>query len=114
MFPTEMKIDYVRVYQNPKDELHSVGCSPEAYPTAKWINEHTEWYADWEPIPFPPIYIYVKVWRLLYAYVLPSIFLIFLLLQIMRYLSRDWLGYQSLPSTCATDINSHSIGSRKI
>ncbi len=35
-FPAIMLIDYVRVYQHP-DRIN-VGCDPEDYPTADYIN----------------------------------------------------------------------------
>ena len=37
-FPTVMKVDYVRVYQDP-DHIN-VGCDPEDFPTAAYINEY--------------------------------------------------------------------------
>lgn len=40
LFPGEMKVDYVRVYQR-KDEIN-IGCDPKDYPTAKYINDHLE------------------------------------------------------------------------
>ena len=47
-FPTEMLIDYVRVYQRKGYE--NVGCSPVDYPTADYINKHSEAYNS-EPSP---------------------------------------------------------------
>lgn len=35
-FPATMRVDYIRVYQNP-DQLN-IGCDPEAFPTAAYIN----------------------------------------------------------------------------
>ena len=40
LFPGEMKVDYVRVYQR-KNEIN-IGCDPKDYPTAKYINDHLE------------------------------------------------------------------------
>ncbi|KAF5313655.1 hypothetical protein D9611_010166 [Ephemerocybe angulata] len=44
MFPGEMLVDYVRVYQR-KNEIN-VGCDPKGYPTKKYIDEHLEAYQD--------------------------------------------------------------------
>ncbi|KAI5115630.1 hypothetical protein M0805_000612 [Coniferiporia weirii] len=41
-FPSEMHIDYVRVYQ--RDGETNVGCDPSAYPTADYINNHFNAY----------------------------------------------------------------------
>jgi hypothetical protein len=38
MFPAEMKVDYVRVYQR-KGQTNT-GCSPKNYPTADYIQNH--------------------------------------------------------------------------
>jgi hypothetical protein len=43
-FPTEMLIDYVRIYQRKGHE--NVGCSPDDYPTAEYINNHLEAYTN--------------------------------------------------------------------
>ena len=42
IFPSEYLIDYVRVYQR-KDEVN-IGCDPDDFPTAKYINDHLEAY----------------------------------------------------------------------
>lgn len=42
LFPAEMLIDYVRVYQR-KDEVN-VGCDPKDYPTADYIASHIDAY----------------------------------------------------------------------
>jgi len=42
IFPSEYLIDYVRVYQR-KDQVN-VGCDPQDFPTAKYINDHLEAY----------------------------------------------------------------------
>ncbi|KAH9476339.1 Beta-glucan synthesis-associated protein KRE6 [Psilocybe cubensis] len=44
LFPGEMKIDYVRVYQR-KGQTNT-GCDPKDYPTADYINRHLEAYTD--------------------------------------------------------------------
>ncbi|KAF9044091.1 glycoside hydrolase family 16 protein [Panaeolus papilionaceus] len=44
MFPSEFKIDYVRVYQR-KGQTNT-GCNPPNYPTAKYIQDHLEAYTD--------------------------------------------------------------------
>jgi hypothetical protein len=42
VFPTEMLVDYVRVYQ--QENLVNIGCSPKDYPTADYIANHAEAY----------------------------------------------------------------------
>jgi len=42
IFPSEYLIDYVRVYQR-KDQVN-IGCDPQEFPTAKYINDHLEAY----------------------------------------------------------------------
>ncbi|KAJ8496348.1 hypothetical protein ONZ45_g12486 [Pleurotus djamor] len=44
IFPAEMLIDYVRVYQRRGSQ--NVGCSPPDYPTADYINSHPEAYSN--------------------------------------------------------------------
>jgi hypothetical protein len=41
-FPSEMLVDYVRVYQ--QENRMNIGCSPEDYPTADYIANHAEAY----------------------------------------------------------------------
>ncbi|WVQ74080.1 hypothetical protein IAR50_003664 [Cryptococcus sp. DSM 104548] len=43
-WPNYMRIDYVRVYQKP--EAISVGCDPKDYPTAQYIKDHANAYAN--------------------------------------------------------------------
>lgn len=43
-FPTEMLIDYVRIYQRKGDE--NIGCSPDDYPTEDYINNHLNAYTS--------------------------------------------------------------------
>ena len=43
-FPTEMLIDYVRIYQRKGHE--NIGCSPDDYPTEEYINNHMEAYTS--------------------------------------------------------------------
>ena len=43
-FPTEMLIDYVRIYQRKGHE--DIGCSPDDYPTEDYINNHLEAYTS--------------------------------------------------------------------
>ena len=85
MFPTEMKIDYVRVYQNHQDPKHSVGCSPENFPTSEWIQGHAEWYADWQPIPIPYDYTYHVIIYYFLVYFMPSITLLVAVLYVLKY-----------------------------
>jgi Beta-glucan synthesis-associated protein SKN1/KRE6/Sbg1 len=42
MFPAEMLVDYVRVYQ--RKESMNVGCNPKAYPTMDYIDNHLHAY----------------------------------------------------------------------
>ncbi|KAF7290942.1 hypothetical protein HMN09_01272800 [Mycena chlorophos] len=44
VFPAEMLVDYVRVYQ--RDGETNIGCDPEAYPTMTYINDHMEVFTD--------------------------------------------------------------------
>lgn len=46
MFPTEMLIDYVRVYQ--RDGYTNIGCDPPGYPTKSYIDAHLEAYTSKE------------------------------------------------------------------
>ena len=48
--PAEMKIDYIRLYQDPNDSTHHVQCSPESHPTKRFIIDHADRYADWKPV----------------------------------------------------------------
>jgi len=43
-FPTEMLIDYVRVYQ--RDGQLNVGCDPPNYPTKNYIDTHLDAYTN--------------------------------------------------------------------
>ncbi|KAJ7511127.1 glycoside hydrolase family 16 protein [Mycena galericulata] len=43
-FPAVMRVDWVRVYQDPDNV--QVGCNPAAYPTANYINEYMEAYTN--------------------------------------------------------------------
>ncbi len=47
--PAEMKIDYVRLYQDKSDPTHSIDCSPPHYPTKDFIIAFSERYEDWKP-----------------------------------------------------------------
>ena len=44
LFPGVMLVDYVRVYQ--RSDQTNVGCSPEDYPTADYINNHHDAYTS--------------------------------------------------------------------
>eukprot|EP00600_Ochromonadales_sp_CCMP1393_P003710 CAMPEP_0174993998 /NCGR_PEP_ID=MMETSP0004_2-20121128/23383_1 /TAXON_ID=420556 /ORGANISM="Ochromonas sp., Strain CCMP1393" /LENGTH=562 /DNA_ID=CAMNT_0016248169 /DNA_START=58 /DNA_END=1746 /DNA_ORIENTATION=- len=48
--PAKMKVDYIRLYQDPDDDTHTVGCSPPGFPTAEFIAGHPERFADWAPL----------------------------------------------------------------
>ena len=43
-FPSEMLVDYVRVYQRA-DQIN-IGCDPADHPTADYINRHYEAYTS--------------------------------------------------------------------
>ncbi|KAF9534690.1 glycoside hydrolase family 16 protein [Crepidotus variabilis] len=43
-FPTTMRVDYIRVYQDVKQV--NIGCDPKDYPTAAYIQRHTEAYTN--------------------------------------------------------------------
>lgn len=43
-FPTEMLIDYVRVYQ--RTDSQNIGCNPKDYPTTDYISRHPEAYSS--------------------------------------------------------------------
>ncbi|KAJ7753458.1 glycoside hydrolase family 16 protein [Mycena metata] len=45
-FPAVMRVDWVRVYQDPTDAQSSVGCSPTDFPTADYINQYQEAYTN--------------------------------------------------------------------
>lgn len=45
-FPTTMRIDYVRWYQNEADAGHEVTCDPQGYPTTEYIASHPEAYKN--------------------------------------------------------------------
>ncbi|THH34156.1 hypothetical protein EUX98_g179 [Antrodiella citrinella] len=44
IFPATMKVDYIRVYQDP--DLINIGCDPEDFPTAAYINQYIEAYTN--------------------------------------------------------------------
>ncbi|KAJ7752819.1 beta-glucan synthesis-associated [Mycena maculata] len=44
VFPAEMLVDYVRVYQ--RDGETNIGCDPSDYPTTDYINNHYSAYTD--------------------------------------------------------------------
>ncbi|KAJ1307470.1 hypothetical protein OPQ81_001569 [Rhizoctonia solani] len=44
VFPSEFKIDYVRVYQRKGEK--NIGCDPKDYPTAQYINDHLDVYTN--------------------------------------------------------------------
>jgi beta-glucan synthesis-associated protein KRE6 len=43
-FPNHLRVDYVRVYQDPKNI--NVGCDPADFPTADYINTYLEAYTN--------------------------------------------------------------------
>lgn len=44
MLPAEFLVDYVRVYQDPLNPSHSVGCSPPTLPTTTFIEVWTRYF----------------------------------------------------------------------
>lgn len=44
VFPAEMRVDYVRVYQ--RSGAQNVGCDPPRFPTADYIDRHKEAYTS--------------------------------------------------------------------
>ncbi|KAG8885362.1 hypothetical protein FRB97_001437 [Tulasnella sp. 331] len=44
LFPVHMSVDYIRVYQDPKNI--NIGCDPAAFPTADYINNNLEAYTN--------------------------------------------------------------------
>lgn len=49
IFPAEMRIDYVRVYQRTGES--NVGCNPDRFPTTDYINNHLEAYTSTYRVP---------------------------------------------------------------
>lgn len=47
-----MKVDWVRVYQDPNDEKQKVGCSTPERPTKKFIEAHLEEYKSPRDVSF--------------------------------------------------------------
>jgi beta-glucanase (GH16 family) len=41
-FPATMRVDYIRVYQDPNQI--NIGCNPEAFPTEAYINTSVRIY----------------------------------------------------------------------
>ena len=44
VFPSTMRVDYVRIYQ-PKDQIN-IGCDPSDYPTSDYIQQHLNVYQN--------------------------------------------------------------------
>lgn len=43
-FPNHMRVDYIRVYQDP-DNIN-IGCDPKDFPTQAYINQYMEAYTN--------------------------------------------------------------------
>ena len=43
-FPVHLRVDYIRVYQ-PSDAIN-IGCDPDDFPTADYISQYAEAYAN--------------------------------------------------------------------
>lgn len=41
-FPTIMKVDYIRVYQDPDHK--NIGCDPPDFPTAAYIEQYVQYF----------------------------------------------------------------------
>jgi hypothetical protein len=58
-FPTQMEIDYIRVYQADHDPKHHLGCSPPKRPTKEWIEhpDHIDWFKSSpdQEMPLKPV-----------------------------------------------------------
>jgi beta-glucanase (GH16 family) len=55
-FPASFEIDYVRVYQAINESKHILGCSPEARPTATFIEGHAKRYmTEGQRRPLEPV-----------------------------------------------------------
>lgn len=46
--PAEMKIDYIRLYQDKHAADHTLSCSPPDFPTSAFITDHSERYKPWD------------------------------------------------------------------
>jgi hypothetical protein len=46
--PAEMKIDYMRLYQDPQAEEHTLSCSPPRFPTSDFIADFPDRYQKWD------------------------------------------------------------------
>lgn len=46
MFPATMRIDYIRIYQDPEDGNQQLTCDPQGYPTTRYIKQHPEPYSN--------------------------------------------------------------------
>lgn len=44
VFPAIMKVDYIRIYQ--RSDIINIGCSPDDYPTAAFIDKHAGAYTN--------------------------------------------------------------------
>ncbi|KAL5387720.1 hypothetical protein DPSP01_003512 [Paraphaeosphaeria sporulosa] len=44
--PATMRIDYIRIYQDPDDDTQALTCDPKDYPTTEYIRKHPEPYAN--------------------------------------------------------------------
>lgn len=44
-FPATLKIDYIRVYQDPNNK--NIGCDPPDFPTADYINQCVRYSSHW-------------------------------------------------------------------
>jgi hypothetical protein len=106
MFPAEMKIDYIRVYQDLSDPTHTLGCSPIGYPTDEYIRANNASFKTWQPVPAPPLNIYIITVLYLffqtYSFEFLSIFsLLILFLVIARFVEKllwQSTGYEEVPS----------------
>ncbi|KAF0699966.1 Aste57867_9516 [Aphanomyces stellatus] len=53
IWPANFSVDYVRVYQGPRNNYTSIGCDPPLYPTKEWIYQHPVEYGLPYYVPLP-------------------------------------------------------------
>jgi beta-glucanase (GH16 family) len=118
MFPAEMEIEYIRVYQNKRDEKHTLGCSPPDFPTAGFIEGNKERYENWTPKRSPyegfgSVEPFEKQDDMtIYSFACASVLvgvLLFIAITCGRYFHTDYLlsfkrfGYSELPPSSAPE-----------
>eukprot|EP00968_Pinguiococcus_pyrenoidosus_P027658 scaffold7397_cov277-Pinguiococcus_pyrenoidosus.AAC.3 len=68
-------VDYVRIYQDPDDSRHTVGCDPPDFPTRRYIQAHALRYAaaapSTRPLQVNSRLDELRSWSSLYRYIGP-------------------------------------------